>query len=217
MDKDKPLTQSPFKINRNFFESKTKLDTSPFSNKSLSQQAEQPFLSDTRKNFYSPSQPKAKEQSNRFIPIKQSIDLLQRFELSKTNEDALTEQADNSQYREKLHESFFDSLPKKSERNEFSSTILKFKSESKASKSQSARQISHSKYREIPKTSYKTLDAHYLVDDFYLNLLDWSSTNFVGVALFNALYIYDYNKGIVEQLMSLDTENFLTAVKFNPE
>ncbi|RIB22307.1 hypothetical protein C2G38_1007703 [Gigaspora rosea] len=37
--------------------------------------------------------------------------------------------------------------------------------------------------RYISRTPYKVLDAPDLQDDFYLNLVDWSSTNVLGVGL----------------------------------
>ena len=37
--------------------------------------------------------------------------------------------------------------------------------------------------RKISSQPYKVLDAPDLSDDFYLNLVDWSSTNILAVAL----------------------------------
>ena len=37
--------------------------------------------------------------------------------------------------------------------------------------------------RKISKNPYKILDAPKLKDDFYVNLLDWSSMNYIGVGL----------------------------------
>ena len=37
--------------------------------------------------------------------------------------------------------------------------------------------------RKIPKVPFKVLDAPHLEDDFYLNLVDWSSTNILAVGL----------------------------------
>ena len=44
--------------------------------------------------------------------------------------------------------------------------------------------------RKIPKEPFKVLDAPNLQDDFYLNLLDWSSTNILAVGLNGAVYIW---------------------------
>lgn len=47
------------------------------------------------------------------------------------------------------------------------------------------------KTRKIAKIPYKVLDAPQLVDDFYLNLVDWSESNFLAVALNTTVYIWD--------------------------
>ena len=39
----------------------------------------------------------------------------------------------------------------------------------------------------------KILDAPGMVDDFYLNLLDWSSHNVVAIALEHTAYLMDYS------------------------
>ena len=44
--------------------------------------------------------------------------------------------------------------------------------------------------RKIPKVPFKVLDAPSLEDDFYLNLVDWSSTNILAVGLGTAVYIW---------------------------
>lgn len=43
--------------------------------------------------------------------------------------------------------------------------------------------------RSIPKSPYKVLDAPSLQDDFYLNLLDWSSHNTLSVGLGSCVYL----------------------------
>lgn len=44
--------------------------------------------------------------------------------------------------------------------------------------------------RKISKTPFKVLDAPELQDDFYLNLLDWSSLNMLSVGLGPAVYLW---------------------------
>jgi hypothetical protein len=46
------------------------------------------------------------------------------------------------------------------------------------------------KYRVLPKTPERVLDAPDVVDDFYLNLLDWSKSNVVGIALGDQVYLW---------------------------
>ena len=54
--------------------------------------------------------------------------------------------------------------------------------------------------RKISKIPYKVLDAPSLRDDFYLNLVDWSDTNNLAVALSQKIYIWDASTSAVCQL-----------------
>ena len=44
--------------------------------------------------------------------------------------------------------------------------------------------------RKISKIPFKVLDAPELQDDFYLNLVDWSSTNVLSVGLGTCVYLW---------------------------
>jgi len=46
------------------------------------------------------------------------------------------------------------------------------------------------KYRVYPKSPDRVLDAPDVVDDFYLNLLDWSAGNVVAIALQDQVYLW---------------------------
>jgi cell division cycle 20-like protein 1 (cofactor of APC complex) len=56
------------------------------------------------------------------------------------------------------------------------------------------------KPRKISKTPFKVLDAPSLQDDYYLNLVDWSSTNVLAVALANAVYLWSANTSKVNPM-----------------
>ncbi|VFQ99205.1 unnamed protein product [Cuscuta campestris] len=43
--------------------------------------------------------------------------------------------------------------------------------------------------RHIPQTSERTLDAPDILDDYYLNLLDWGSSNVLSIALGSTVYL----------------------------
>jgi cell division cycle 20-like protein 1 (cofactor of APC complex) len=43
---------------------------------------------------------------------------------------------------------------------------------------------------KISKLPYKVLDAPDLRDDFYLNVVDWSDSNNLGIALTQSVYIW---------------------------
>jgi cell division cycle protein 20 (cofactor of APC complex) len=68
--------------------------------------------------------------------------------------------------------------------------------------------------RVIPKESIKTLDAPDLLDDFYCHLLDWSSQNFVAVALGNVVHLWNGETGKTEQLCEVDETVDITALRW---
>lgn len=71
--------------------------------------------------------------------------------------------------------------------------------------------------RRIPKVPQKILDAPGIIDDFYTNILDWSSQDVIGISLLNSVYLWKSNKkqGKVSRLVELDG-NCYCAIKFNP-
>eukprot|EP00117_Sycon_ciliatum_P032649 scpid56579/ scgid25272/ Fizzy-related protein homolog; Cdh1/Hct1 homolog len=75
-------------------------------------------------------------------------------------------------------------------------------------------------HRCIPEAPHKVLDAPELQDDFYLNLLDWSKTNLLSVALGPSIYLWNGLTGQVSKLLELArhrADNLVTAVSFNEE
>ncbi|KAH9888320.1 WD40 repeat-like protein [Cubamyces lactineus] len=57
--------------------------------------------------------------------------------------------------------------------------------------------------RSVCKTPYRVLDAPELADDFYLNLVDWSSTNVLGVGLGACVYLWTAHTAQVSKLCDL--------------
>ncbi|THH20489.1 hypothetical protein EW146_g883 [Bondarzewia mesenterica] len=73
-----------------------------------------------------------------------------------------------------------------------------------------SRQILESPRRQIRnvcKTPYRVLDAPELADDFYLNLVDWSSTNVLGVGLGSSVYLWTAHTAAVSKLCDLASTN----------
>lgn len=58
-------------------------------------------------------------------------------------------------------------------------------------------------FRHINPTPERVLDAPDFSDDYYLNLLDWSSQNKVAIALGAAIYLWDPQSGEIEFLLDL--------------
>ncbi|KAB5593480.1 APC/C activator protein CDC20 [Ceratobasidium theobromae] len=68
--------------------------------------------------------------------------------------------------------------------------------------------------RTISKTPYKVLDAPELKDDFYLNLVDWSSSNLLGVGLGSCVYLWSAESSKVVKLCDLGNVNPVTSVSW---
>ena len=72
--------------------------------------------------------------------------------------------------------------------------------------------------RHIPQAPERILDAPELLDDYYLNLLDWSPNNVLGVALGDAIYLWNANDGSIQQLMQTTGEQtHVTSLCWCPE
>ncbi|KAL6541440.1 hypothetical protein OROGR_010926 [Orobanche gracilis] len=72
--------------------------------------------------------------------------------------------------------------------------------------------------RHIPQTSERTLDAPDLMDDYYLNLLDWGSSNVLSIALGSTVYLWDASDGNTSELVTIDEESGpVTSVKWAPD
>ena len=61
--------------------------------------------------------------------------------------------------------------------------------------------------RVIPSAPERILDAPELLDDYYLNLLDWSSSNHLGVALGDSVYVWNGSDGSITNLMQTQGED----------
>jgi len=87
--------------------------------------------------------------------------------------------------------------------NEFTESI-----KSLYTSTNSVKKITH---RAIPSVPERILDAPEFKDDYYLNLIDWSSNNYLAVALNKELYLWNASGGDISQLMSMDDGTTSTA------
>ncbi|KAM3068690.1 substrate-specific activator of APC-dependent proteolysis [Clarireedia jacksonii] len=67
--------------------------------------------------------------------------------------------------------------------------------------------------RAVSKVPYKVLDAPDLADDFYLNLVDWGSSNVLGVGLGSCVYMWNSQSGRVNKLCELQDDT-VTSVSW---
>nr|POE91031.1 isoform 2 of cell division cycle 20.2, cofactor of apc complex [Quercus suber] len=59
----------------------------------------------------------------------------------------------------------------------------------------------------LKKKSEMTLDAPDILDDFYLNLLDWGISNVIAIALRTTVYPWDASNGSTSKLVTSDDED----------
>ncbi|VAI92854.1 unnamed protein product [Triticum turgidum subsp. durum] len=71
--------------------------------------------------------------------------------------------------------------------------------------------------RKVPKTPHKVLDAPSLQDDFYLNLVDWSSQNMLAVGLGTCVYLWSASSCKVTKLCDLGPRDSVCAVHWTRE
>ncbi|KAI1097460.1 WD domain-containing protein [Jackrogersella minutella] len=67
--------------------------------------------------------------------------------------------------------------------------------------------------RAVSKVPYKVLDAPELADDFYLNLVDWGSSNVLGVGLGSSVYMWNAQTSRVNKLCTLEDDT-VTSVSW---
>ncbi|RWR86309.1 WD40 repeat [Cinnamomum micranthum f. kanehirae] len=73
------------------------------------------------------------------------------------------------------------------------------------------------KGKENKKSPDRTLDAPELIDDYYMNLLDWSTRNILAIALKNTVYLWNASNGSSSELLTVDEENGpVTSVSWAP-
>mgnify|MGYP002832786725 CR=1 FL=1 len=71
--------------------------------------------------------------------------------------------------------------------------------------------------RHIPQAPERILDAPELLDDYYLNLLDWGRNNVLSVALGGSIYLWNASDGSIQELMQAPGETHVTSVSWMQE
>jgi len=165
---------------------------------------------------------------DRFIPNRDVMDLeYSRFSL--TDELALEREGEEgeamltSPTKKKIHEEMTAQLFEGDR-----SKILAFKNKAPAPRDgyQNNLKVLYCQNREavkkasssrtIPQQPQKVLDAPELLDDYYLNLLDWSEANVIAVALGSSVYLWNAESGDVSELMQLEGKH-VTSVSWIKE
>ena len=166
---------------------------------------------ETRKNnIYSFS--KRIYNTNNKYNSKKNLDDKNKIEMDKTN---------NLNYFENLKKNENDKKEMKNIKNETEDEIYRqinsfYRKKEKNILSQEKNYgVEYDKiYRKIPKTPFRILDAPNLVDDFYLNLLDWGKENIIAVALSDELYLWNDNNAKSSLLMTYESNNTASEDSF---
>lgn len=72
--------------------------------------------------------------------------------------------------------------------------------------------------RQISSTPLRILDAPELKDDYYLNLMSWSASNVLAIALASTLYLWDAASGDIKELTTLQSsDDYISSVAWLPQ
>ncbi|KAJ2144492.1 WD repeat-containing protein slp1 [Coemansia sp. RSA 564] len=158
----------------------------------------------------SPRGPKTKPlQYDRFIPNRQALDMAST-QLALSRSDTELDEP-TRMYHAQVARACGVSLDTR---------ILKFKESAPVSDRDDLRQITrpvlkpHGTKRRILTTPERVLDAPGLVDDYYLNLLDWSTSNVLAIGLDQSVYLWNATSGDVDSLCELEGDVYVASVKW---
>lgn len=75
---------------------------------------------------------------------------------------------------------------------------------------------SRDRQREIPSICERILDAPGIIDDYYLNLLDWHSSDLLAIALNDQVYILDCTTGAINELSPIhNNEDYVSSIAWS--
>ncbi|KAK9841266.1 hypothetical protein WJX74_002821 [Apatococcus lobatus] len=171
------------------------------------------------------SNQKQKAQLDRFIPARSGMNFdPATFSFLKENDqaqtaDELLSPSKNAEYKNRLAEGL--------QLAENSSRILAFKKKAPPPPAGHENHImglytnnhgprpAKKSSRTLPTAPERVLDAPDLVDDYYLNLLDWGSNNSVAIALEAGVYLWNASSGGISTLMQCQEEDeYVTSVSW---
>jgi len=172
------------------------------------------------------------ENSDRFIPVRSSMDV-ELCHYSMLNDEDQENKNPNVNkevdYNNRLAESLFDM--NKNNTNK----ILSFQKKAPAKKPnrQNDMKILYSynrgksmvnkktkkQTRHISQVPKKILDAPNLIDDYYLNLMDWSRSNILAIGLEQDVYLWNATTSNIEHIPALteDPNQYVTSVNFTAD
>ncbi|CAH8435878.1 unnamed protein product [Schistosoma turkestanicum] len=153
---------------------------------------------------------------DRFIPNRSSTNMCRaRHAIRKCNEDSSNEEA--AEYQQAVAASLnTNDCP--------GSRILRYNAATRdngnthCAANSSVSTVKGPYKRAIPQMPEKVLDAPDIIDDFYLNILDWSVDNILAVALNQEVYLWNSSSGDITCLMSCGLEDeYVSSLKWSPD
>lgn len=155
---------------------------------------------------------------DRFIPNRSAMQFdLAKYVLSQPGEDNENLSPNTSRYRTVMSENLNGNLSKfriMAYQKKAPLAPIGQSSEMKILYS-SSKNPSVKKNRHIPSNPEQILDAPEIVDDYYLNLIDWSSTNSLAVALAGNVYIWNAATSDIQLLLQLpQTDQYITSISW---
>ena len=155
------------------------------------------------------------KQYDRFIPNRSGIDSnTAQFHLKENDRQPTLDHSD-FQYQEMLAKACGVALEKR---------ILSYNSDPNVSDRPDPRtafnkptKIKPISKRRIPLVPEKVLDAPGIMDDFYLNLMDWSSMNILAVALEDTVYIWNGDTGQVHEFCKTSEDDYISSLKWTTD
>lgn len=166
-------------------------------------------------------QKKKKKIVDRFIPTRECDSDVSHLNLTKPVDAAEgNDERERKEYEELISHNLFDGQPKK--------RVLSFSGRPKPgiggferglrevydwNKTSAAPLRRTNRY--ISQNPERILDAPELMDDFYLNLLDWNQDNILAVALGQTVYLWNASNGNIQELMQAQgNENYITSISW---
>jgi len=176
---------------------------------------------------------KERSGSDRMIPNRgaMNLDTISHSLLARTNSkenpngDAGSSPTTRDPYRQALTETMGDknsrimaykNKPKAAVWNGGSTELSKLYTQNRSNPAG----LSKKTFRHISQTPERILDAPDLLDDYYLNLMAWSSLNILAVALGPAVYLWNASNGSIEMLCDLaetDEEDYVCSVAWTAD
>jgi cell division cycle 20, cofactor of APC complex len=171
------------------------------------------------------------QEHDRFIPNRGAMDLdVSAFNLEQPTEAACSStdvMGNVDQYDRSLNAALLNNNGKEEKDG---SQVLAFRKKAPVADEghQNAMRVLYTANREAPAKKIKStryisatperiLDAPDLVDDYYLNLLDWSAQNILAIALGPTVYLWNASDGSIETLCELEEGDHVTSVSWGAD